>query len=847
MKLSSLAVFGISASAVFLFSGCDEALLEGPTARDLGDFGDLGGHSPEEAGVRDRSSDTPPATRAGSALARTPAGDALILADEDHDVVRAIPLPADVRAPRFELALPGHPAQVVALGDRVLVTVRDPGALVELRYDDGGGLYESARALLPSDAWGLAVTADLETAIVTSAWSHRVSAVDLDTMGVRWTVDVGREPRGVVVTESGVAYVSHLVGAPITRIDGLDGDAPRAVRLDLPAAPLRAAHGTRLDASLGYAPVLSPDQSRLFVPRSALGAQREFGWFGTSTVDVLSTADDTGVAPARAVTTLRGDSEGWSMILSSSMIDVDGVVPLDTPTFVQPRAAVYRASTRTLLVAGEGNNMLSELDARSFDPALAPRRAYPLAKHDASLPDHDPGPRYVIAGGAPSAVALSADESFAYVFCRSTYDLVIVQLDPFDRDAGFDPGPPAYLSLASDPISIEVGKGRRLFYDATDTTVSGGYGCAGCHPDGRDDGHTWHENDGSESGAFGGYRGAVLSSSSQDTQSGGFARQTPMLAGRVDAQGPYGWRGESPNLETRLLHGFALHRWGGSMDATYVVAGERPKAIAAFLRKGLSSPPAIVRDLTPVERAGKAIFERADVGCATCHDEKLGFTDRTPAVVARDQHPAFDDEGPVPFKTPSLLFVGSTPPYFHDGATLTLEALIDHNGRAMGDTSELGPTARAALVAYLRTIGGVSDPPAELPLVKTTSEPASGAATYPKRPRRWVPEGVRRVGEERTGKEPCHVQRLNDYAYLSCDPFRAGSIEILAGSARGFDAWTADGVARGTFPLVRGERRLLQATQMSFDGWGGGMSASTAALVEVDWPALADEPTILVR
>ena len=36
-----------------------------------------------------------------------------------------------------------------------------------------------------------------------------------------------------------------------------------------------------------------------------------------------------------------------------------------------------------------------------------------------------------------------------------------------------------------------------------------------------------------------------------------------MLAGLVNAAGPYGWHGESPDLGARVTAGMGLHRWGG--------------------------------------------------------------------------------------------------------------------------------------------------------------------------------------------------------------------------------------------------------------------------------------------
>jgi hypothetical protein len=90
------------------------------------------------------------------------------------------------------VALPGQPASVLSLGKRVLVTVRDPGLLVFLR-NDGDELFEEARLPVSADAWGLAVTADLKTARVTSAWTHQLTAIDIESASVRWTANLARE------------------------------------------------------------------------------------------------------------------------------------------------------------------------------------------------------------------------------------------------------------------------------------------------------------------------------------------------------------------------------------------------------------------------------------------------------------------------------------------------------------------------------------------------------------------------------------------------------------------------------------------------------------------------------
>jgi cytochrome c peroxidase len=56
------------------------------------------------------------------------------------------------------------------------------------------------------------------------------------------------------------------------------------------------------------------------------------------------------------------------------------------------------------------------------------------------------------------------------------------------------------------------------------------------------------------------------------------------------------------------------------------------------------------------------------------------------------------------FDTPSLLHIGASAPYFHDGRFATLRDMLDSTSGTMGKTSHLSAADKDALVSYLRTL-----------------------------------------------------------------------------------------------------------------------------------------------
>lgn len=671
-----------------------------------------------------------PTSREGSSITRAPKDDVLFVADEDHSAIHIVPFPIIEDTPVTTITMPGRPAQIVASKDRVYVTIREMpeggGGVLLFQRDGKLGLKETARISVATDAWGIALSPDETFVGVTSAWAAKVSFVDLTTAKVRSVVDVGREPRGITILPDGKrAYVSHLVGRDITRMGDIDGASPIAKKFDLPPAPNH--RGSNGNAALGYSVVSAPRGDRVFFPRHALGAESG-DWFGASAIDVWLSHSDTPLAPPLRtgpnLPTVMNDMDPsevktWKAMESSAI------------SFVQPRAAVYRASKRTLLVASEGTDEILEFDAMLQDPSIGQVKTYRISQR------LDKGYGVAKTCGAPSGIALSANEQWAYVYCRSTDDVVAVRL--VAPNMPVMAAPPIVLRLVKPkdtPEDASFQLGRILYYNATDHVTSGGLACSGCHPDGRDDGHVWHEThfySGSFNEDFVNFMAAMESLGAvheRGTMEGGygcsgpfafevldaekdaeeailgmgFPRQTPMLAGRVSAPGPYGWHAESEDLTKRLIGGFGLHRWRVA-DATAESRRERATHIAKFIREGLVPPESTKRELTEEEKKGKTIFESEKAQCSRCHVPATGFTDRVPIPVGDPPKlKGFAPEENKAYKTPSLLFVRGTAPYFHDGRYESLQALVEKNPDTMGKTMHLSAEEKKALVAYLETL-----------------------------------------------------------------------------------------------------------------------------------------------
>jgi hypothetical protein len=255
----------------------------------------------------------------------------------------------------------------------------------------------------------------------------------------------------------------------------------------------------------------------------------------------------------------------------------------------------------------------------------------------------------------PTGVALSDDEKLLVAFSQFDEALTLVDLESGDPRT-------ISLDLGASPLSLDRRVGRELFHRANDTRITGdGIACASCHPGALDDGVVWQTPEG--------------------------PRQTIALAGKLTDTEPFGWtRGQ------RTLSGYiesTCSRLGGSG-----LPQDELLSLASYVGK-VAPPPAVPVDGALLAR-GAEVFHAFE--CGSCHVDVVGTNHQSHSIVLAN------GRGYEEMDTPSILRVGMTGPYFHDGRYATLEELLGDGSSTMGRTRLVPAEDRAALAAFLRSL-----------------------------------------------------------------------------------------------------------------------------------------------
>ncbi|MEW5854395.1 MAG: c-type cytochrome [Myxococcota bacterium] len=620
----------------------------------------------------------------------------IVALDADHDAL--VFLGRNGGQPQ-SVAVGRAPSQLTVRGDMVavsnrygrsvsLVSTRDRTVLRTINV----GVEPVGLAFLPDGRLAVALAGEQALAIV----DVNAGAVT-ERMALRHA-----NPRAVAVLPDGKIYVTHTLKGELSvvRPDQSSVEA-LPVELRVPSTPLNASLLTNL--------TVSPDGNELSTTHVNLNNeslrpdpnQGGGGYQGTPeqlpgvnpTVtlvdpgrDVMvsdATAQDEpmmrdgcfegcGASPQPATAQDDQDSQPTSALLSNRNGQLQG------RQINEPVASAYLDGGRGFAVLGRGsrNVMIWRRDERGNRKELV---------------------KVVSVGHGADGLAVTPDGKQLLV--HNAFDLTVDVIDvplfddektaqggmlrsprasePVKKVGVADERPAATLKIADVTLPANVQEGRKLFFDATNASMTGlsngamGISCGTCHVDGRNDGRNWQFIDG--------------------------PRNTPSLAGAAPGRtgiatttAPLHWGGELENH--RALQRTVTEFMGGSG-----LSANQLDQLAAFIDT-IPEPDNVYRtkeELLAQLQRGEELFHDPVVGCTECHQGEH-----------RTDNRSWDVGTGMRVQTPVLHGVHLTAPYLHDGSAPTLEDLLDRLVRSnlMGRGDHLSDDDMAALAAYLRSL-----------------------------------------------------------------------------------------------------------------------------------------------
>ncbi|HVY28896.1 MAG TPA: cytochrome-c peroxidase [Polyangiaceae bacterium] len=594
----------------------------------------------------------------GGTLAVLKDGSAAIVADPDRDRVSIVDLNLNQVRKTIELQPGDEPGRIVEDGSQhVHVALRGGGAVVSI--DPASGEVLDRRAVCKAPR-GIAF--DQATSLLHVACAEG-TLVSLQATGGAATRTLTLEPdlRDVVV-QGNELWVTRFKSAEVLRVDSAGS----------------ISHRVTLPKTTGQLSVPPPKQTNNNVP-----------------VDFAGSKDVT-VSPGVAWRALANPSGGALLVHQQ---EVDDDITISEPT---QGTSAYGGGGGGTLCDGIVKNAITLVDANG-NTTTTPFTSSPLAVDVAmntnwvavaqagTVDDQAPRPFMVFPGSGSGASA--APVGTAAKFGGGAVTMISTASAGGGNCAfpeGFVPvqGPVTAVAFApngnlvvqsQEPAQLTVTNpssgtlatvdlmgesradtGHELFH----RDAGGGIACASCHPEGGEDGHTWHFAD---SGA----------------------RRTQSLQVGLSGTAPFHWAGDLADVGAVMSTVF-VGRMGGVNQTP-----ERTDTLTKWLF-GMQRTPAIRDAGDAAAIRGKALFESPSVGCNSCHAGEKFTNNQTVAIDANREK----------LQVPSLVDVGYRAPFMHDGCALTLAGRFDPacGGNQHGNVSGLTQDQKSDLVAYLETL-----------------------------------------------------------------------------------------------------------------------------------------------
>jgi hypothetical protein len=349
-------------------------------------------------------------------------------------------------------------------------------------------------------------------------------------------------------------------------------------------------------------------------------------------------------------------------------------------SFPDPTDVAITPDGRYALVTSSGTNRVAVVDLEKLTALVRGSSAY---ERQHILPNHLGKPtEFVVAHiptrDSPRGVLVMPNGKMAFVANALDDSLTAIDLERLEATGRIDLGGPKKIT--------QVRIGERLFHSA-DISFHRQFSCHTCHPDGHVDGLTYDiEPDG-------------IGVSPVDNRT---------LRGILDTA-PFKWEGTNPTLQRQC----------GPRLAVFFTRVEpfTPDELVALEQyiATIPRPPNRHRplgaDLTPAQRNGKRVFERAVTNdgrpippegrCITCHFPPY-YSDRS----IRDVGTRMSLDRETHFDVPHLNNIYDSAPYLHNGIAHTLEEIwtVYNPHDAHGVTNDMTKDQLNDLIEYLKTL-----------------------------------------------------------------------------------------------------------------------------------------------
>jgi len=297
-------------------------------------------------------------------------------------------------------------------------------------------------------------------------------------------------------------------------------------------------------------------------------------------------------------------------------------------------------------------------------------------------------------GKNPRAIRVSPDGKAVYVY--HAMDFAVGVYGPLMQKV-------ATIKTCAPPKTPEWVLGKVLFNTANPPLTSRRWiACSSCHPDGLHDARVWNNPEGMRktTALFGMAHTHPLhwSADRDEVQDFEYTIRSKLMGGSGLVKGPL--RGKK-GFEKAELEDTMANR-SKELDALAIYSNSFEPPL---------SPHAVAPGkLTPAAERGKALFNRSEVACASCHsgpfysDSTLQKPYKLHNVGTGNEDPT-EKMGPL-YDTPTLLGIYRTAPYLHHGKAKTLLDVVttQNKGDKHGKTSHLAKAELEDLVEFLKSL-----------------------------------------------------------------------------------------------------------------------------------------------